>query len=600
MPTIGYYVPRLVTQPGTGVYTKQERIGDVDFKHSEKCYACVTSDEILPAIDTVHISKHDERSILQIRQEALYSTNKDWLVFWHGDVVNPPTNLHFGDCLQEDVLFVSPWTNKSLPMIPSMSYEEMKRRCQNSGYSYQEMVFPVTDFHVLNVKLAKQLGGFDREAFGPGYGEVADLAMQGLKVGMRCLRSMRDYVFLPGKEREDYGWGVTGIEPGTKRFVNKWGMDDILSVWEKHYKWNRGFFERVLNQHIHLPSVAWYFYEAPICGAVLHATHISNHLNYFEANSFLVSTIMPPEHKKLMTMTSSPLICRDQVELSRFMKERMGKRDFVVAPLSLTIEDVYDVCRETKATPINYVQDDERRFLHSGGIPYAPKEEIEARWKMLPNVGANSKWVQKAVQDVIEGDVELIHVGVDLDKFKPGKKTPKGYTVKIMVHCRPSTPRRGWDFVSRVMNRLSLSSQFFLITYDEEPVGLNVPNHKHYGKLSPDEVAKLMSTADIFFEGSEFQGFGMQSLEALASGCSLVSTRNHGVNEYGIDRTNCILVDHGGVESAVGVLCQLIDDENIRNALGKNARKTVEEFSWREIGVQWENWLMKLRRSRDG
>ena len=63
----------------------------------------------------------------------------------------------------------------------------------------------------------------------------------------------------------------------------------------------------------------------------------------------------------------------------------------------------------------------------------------------------------------------------------------------------------------------------------------------HYGKLSQDGVAELMRQVDILVEPSEYQGFGLPGLEAMASGICVVSTDNRGVHEYGVHRHNCLI-----------------------------------------------------------
>jgi glycosyltransferase involved in cell wall biosynthesis len=114
------------------------------------------------------------------------------------------------------------------------------------------------------------------------------------------------------------------------------------------------------------------------------------------------------------------------------------------------------------------------------------------------------------------------------------------------------------------------------------------------GKISPDELAEHMGRVDIFFEGSEFQGWGMQALEAMSSGCALVSTQSEGVQEFSTPGYDCVLVEHGQVEQAAAVICHLLRDRAECHRLQDRARQSAIAFDWNAICMAWAEYLKKL------
>jgi glycosyltransferase involved in cell wall biosynthesis len=148
--------------------------------------------------------------------------------------------------------------------------------------------------------------------------------------------------------------------------------------------------------------------------------------------------------------------------------------------------------------------------------------------------------------------------------------------------------------VQDVLNRAARSVNFDLVTYDEPPVGLEVPVHTHLGKVSPDELAEHMGRADIFFEGSEFQGWGMQSLEAMSCGCALVSTDNEGIHEFATAGYDCVVVQHGDVIPSAAVLCHLASNATERQVLQDRARAGSVAFDWSAICQAWDVYLRGL------
>ena len=240
--------------------------------------------------------------------------------------------------------------------------------------------------------------------------------------------------------------------------------------------------------------------------------------------------------------------------------------------------------------PFYFVQDDERTFKHVSGEFYSDKGAVEKAFWLFEDVVVNSDWVDEELKK-LNVNAHKIGIGVDTAMFYPREKPTD--RIRVMAHCRHSTPRRGWPFIESVMNRLALSRHVEFVTYDEQPLELQVPWHGNLGRVSPEQLAWEMSTTHIFIEGSELQGWGMQSMEAMACGCALVSTKNKGIDNYGTDWYDCVQVEYGNVDQTVAYLCQLIDNNAVRETLSRNARKTMLNFDWNVIVDEWERYLLK-------
>ena len=66
----------------------------------------------------------------------------------------------------------------------------------------------------------------------------------------------------------------------------------------------------------------------------------------------------------------------------------------------------------------------------------------------------------------------------------------------------------------------------------------------------------------------------------MASDCVLVSTRNKGIDNYGVDCENCLLIDVGDVDAAVAAIKEALNDAALREALIENGRAKAAEHDW--------------------
>ena len=446
----------------------------------------------------------------------------------------------FAAAVSGDVDVLVPWTSRRLPIAPGSNPVDMERRLSRVGPA------------------ATSLGKV----------ETAGFSFYAVRRGSKG----------QGKAaRANAVWGLANGSDGD--FLD----DSVFDV-----------AGQVASQWMTRPQVVFLFREFPICGVVLAAIHICNQLIDLGWDATCACMSLDPIHKKLLPMRFEPLVYPHKDVMVRDLRERLVEKSVVVAPVYLVVDDAESIKEgRDDLRSVYFVQDDERRFMHPNGLRYAPKGAVEESYGKPDALVGNSDWVAGILRK-LGHEAEMIPIGVDTEMFRPGN-TENELPV-VMAMCRPSTPRRGWKFISDVCNLLAYAGvEFKLITYDEEPEGLNgVRPHEHLGRLAPSEVADWMRKADIFFEGSEFQGFGMQAIEAMACGCALVVTDNGGIGTFGHAGVDCVVVQHGDVQGAASVVRHLLGRGDERVRLGVAGRENALEFDWSEIGERWNSWLLGL------
>lgn len=91
------------------------------------------------------------------------------------------------------------------------------------------------------------------------------------------------------------------------------------------------------------------------------------------------------------------------------------------------------------------------------------------------------------------------------------------------------------------------------------------------------EVESHLRNASLLLSTSEFEGFGMSVLEALASGVPVVTTESGGVSEViteACGRTAAV----GDVEALAAASADILKDENLARSMGEAGRRRAEEM----------------------
>jgi glycosyltransferase involved in cell wall biosynthesis len=112
------------------------------------------------------------------------------------------------------------------------------------------------------------------------------------------------------------------------------------------------------------------------------------------------------------------------------------------------------------------------------------------------------------------------------------------------------------------------------------------PDVRWLGPLEDAELRALYAAAEIAVSASEYEGFGLTVLEAMASGCAIVAVATTSIPEVVGDAGR--LVERSDVGLLAAALRELVDDAGARAALATRARARAAGFTWDETARRTE------------
>jgi glycosyltransferase involved in cell wall biosynthesis len=192
-------------------------------------------------------------------------------------------------------------------------------------------------------------------------------------------------------------------------------------------------------------------------------------------------------------------------------------------------------------TGVYFIQDYESWFF--------PEEDEESRarvnktYELISHKIVKSSWL-KGLLAKAGYSAEKIHLGMDLSMFYPRDIKKSSHPI-ILAMARPRTPRRGYKYVISALHQVKRERpDAEIILFGDHLQKKSIPfNFTDAGVLSDqNRLAELYSKADVFIDGSDYQGFGRTALEAMACGAACVVTNVGGVTEYAVDGYNCLTV----------------------------------------------------------
>ena len=185
--------------------------------------------------------------------------------------------------------------------------------------------------------------------------------------------------------------------------------------------------------------------------------------------------------------------------------------------------------------------------------------------------------------------LSVVEPGTDRVEARPRSNAAE----VVLLAVGAVIPRKGYDVLVAALARLGHLPWRLVIAGDRgrspdtsrrlaaDIAALGLANRVSLlGAVSPDELASLYASCDLFVLPSRFEGYGMAFAEAIAHGVPVVGTTAGALPET-VPEAAGVLVPPDDPEALATALRRLVEDSGERERLAAGAR-AVAFPSWRE------------------
>lgn len=121
----------------------------------------------------------------------------------------------------------------------------------------------------------------------------------------------------------------------------------------------------------------------------------------------------------------------------------------------------------------------------------------------------------------------------------------------------------------------------------------NLENHtKIIENIYEKEKLEALSSSEIFIFPSEWEAFGIVTLEAMAQGNAIIATKTEG-SLFLVNEDNGLLYDYKDTKQLQSRIEDLLNDKEKLKLLQKNNIKKAKEFTWDKIANKLEIYYKK-------
>jgi glycosyltransferase involved in cell wall biosynthesis len=259
-----------------------------------------------------------------------------------------------------------------------------------------------------------------------------------------------------------------------------------------------------------------------------------------------------------------------------------------------------------ETTAIDFFSDSASRptleLTHASGLPFLfvqafgifpPHIEERAFHAPYPKI-CIARWLVDVLRDQGVPPEELAYIpyGLDHSSFRllrPIADRPQ--QIAMLYNAHPIKGARfGIEAIEEVRRRMPEARA---VLFGNKDPDREMPAGFAYVKLPPREVlvAEIYNRSRVFLCSSVSEGFGFCSIEAMASGCAVVTTDNGGSDDYAIDGDTALVCAPRDVMGMADRVEQLLRDDALHARIAVNGRESVGRFDWDESARRLEDFF---------
>lgn len=251
---------------------------------------------------------------------------------------------------------------------------------------------------------------------------------------------------------------------------------------------------------------------------------------------------------------------------------------------------------ESKKGPVAFFEQGGSHLFELEKLSNKKQEVVFNRMKLPAFIYTVSEYSAEKIKEIYGRNSDVLYNALETSIFYPREKERNEKEKSITIIGSEDFKFKNIGEILEVIRQLK----------EKYPIKLNwitqtkpIINHEE-AIVNPkqQEIGNVLRNTDIYICNSEYEAFGLPTLEAMTCGAAIITTDTGGMRDFVIDGENALVIKHHDKKDMTEKVEMLINDRKLIHKIAQNGIKTAERFNWENTICDMEKYFREIAKYR--
>lgn len=250
---------------------------------------------------------------------------------------------------------------------------------------------------------------------------------------------------------------------------------------------------------------------------------------------------------------------------------------------------------ESDKGPVAFFEQGGSHLFELDKLSERKKEVVSDRIKLVPFIYTVSQYSADKIKEIYGKDSSIVYNALESSVFYPREKERDSKETSITIVGSEDFKFKNIGEILEVIRQLKQRYPIRLNWITQTEPKINKDEGKDAIVNPPQKViGDILRDTDIYICNSEYESFGLPTLEAMTCGAAVITTDTGGMRDFVVDGENALVINHHDKDDMKEKIERLINDKSLMKRIAENGMKTASRFNWDNTICDMEKYFREL------
>ena len=222
------------------------------------------------------------------------------------------------------------------------------------------------------------------------------------------------------------------------------------------------------------------------------------------------------------------------------------------------------------------------------------REVVANRIKLPPFIYTVSQYSADKIKEIYGKDSSVIYNALESSIFYPREKEREAKDISITIVGSEDFKFKNIGEILEVIRKLKGKYQIKLNWITQTKPTINEEGKEAIVNPPQKIIGDILRDTDIYICNSEYESFGLPTLEAMTCGAAVITTDTGGMRDFVVDGENALVIKHHNEDDMMEKIERLIKDRELMYRIAKDGKETASRFNWDNSIKDMEEYFREI------